>query len=107
MHGHIWELQEPGQPPLSLQDLIGPFAGTGWVHRPLFARWPKLLAASGIVLGSTQAVREERIAGYQTRSYPTFNCITSQGSTFFPPLSLLALFGHKEQCDMQTVGHPK
>lgn len=84
MHGHIWEPQEPGQPPLSSQDLIGLFAGTGWAHRPLFPGWPVPLVAGGIVLGSTRARREEKITGNQTRSYPTFNCITSQGSIFFP-----------------------
>ena len=84
MHGRIWEPQEPGQPPLSSQDLIGLFAGTGRAHRPLFLRWPMPLAAGGIVLGSTRARREERIAGNRNGSYPTFNCITSQGSIFFP-----------------------
>lgn len=84
IHGHIWEPQEPDQPPLSSQDLIGLFAGTGRAHRPLFPRWPAALVAGGIVLGSTRARREEKIAGNRTRSYPTFNCITSQGSIFFP-----------------------
>lgn len=40
MHGPIWELQEPGQPPLPSQDLIGLFAGTGRAHRPLFPHSP-------------------------------------------------------------------
>jgi len=46
--------------------------------------WPMPLAAGGVVLGSTRAGRDQRIAGNRTGSYPKFGCITSQGSIFFP-----------------------
>lgn len=94
MQGPIWEWQEPGQAPVSLQDLIGPGAGgTGHcsVLRP--HSWP--------------GIHMERIAGNQSRSYPTFNCSTAQGRAFLPTVlggSFWTQFSPKIAMNATTAG---
>lgn len=98
MLSRIWEPQEPGQPPLSSQDLIGLVAGTGWALRPLFPHHPGIHAAS-------PGAENHRKPGPD--HIPPSAAAQLQAVVLLPTLSSLARFGYEEQCDMQPVGLPK